>query len=279
MKLFETPAGPKTHRRACALDGHGRRTIVETLATEEPLEIRLQCGFEMRPVALTMRTPGHDFELAAGFLYGEGVIRGRDDIASIAYCTDERDAEQNYNAVTVRIAATTWPNLDRLDRHFTATSACGVCGKASAEALRLRTSPIASEVRVPFGVLATLPQSMREAQAVFEATGGLHAAALFDPDGALIAVREDIGRHNALDKLIGWALLEQRSVESAIACVSGRASYELVQKCIVSRIPVLCAVSAPSSLAASLAAEFGLTLAAFVRDGRATIYALPDRIT
>ena len=263
--------------------GDGGRIVpkFDRLATEEPLEIRLRAGGESRTIAITMRTPGNDFELAAGFLYNEGVLSGYESLLGISFCVDTAvDAEQRYNIVNVDLAALTLPAIDTLERHFLTTSACGVCGRAGIEALETRgIAPIASDVAIDPRTILALPERLREAQGVFAKTGGLHAAGLFDLDGSLIAVREDVGRHNALDKLIGWALLNKRlPLDRSVLLVSGRSSYEIVQKAIVARIPIVAAVSAPSSLARDLARAFGVTLAGFVRDERFNIYAHDDRI-
>jgi FdhD protein len=240
----------------------------------------LVAGETMKSLAITMRTPGNDFELAAGFLLSEGVIGVREDIAGLSYCVDpEIDAQQRYNIVNVALAVDALPALDRLERHFTMSSACGVCGKSNIEALQTRASRVIDDTTVSMEVIAGLPERMREAQRVFASTGGLHAAALFDRNGTLLALREDVGRHNALDKIVGWALLNARiPLLGCMLLVSGRASYELVQKSIVAGIPIVCAVSAPSSLAVQLADAFGVTLAGFVRGPRANIYTGRERI-
>jgi FdhD protein len=253
----------------------------DRLATEEPLEIRLRAGTQQRTVAITMRTPGADFELAAGFLFNEGVLASLDELRSITYCVDRDVAEeQRYNIVNVDLFSPDLPPLDALERHFTMTSACGVCGKANIDALRNRgLAPIHSALRVTPELLAALPERLRAAQRVFASTGGLHAAALFNARGELVTAREDVGRHNALDKLVGWALMNRKlPLAEYIVLVSGRASYELLQKAISAGIPVVCAVSAPSSLAVDLAREFGVTLAGFLRGQRFNVYAHPDRI-
>jgi FdhD protein len=250
-------------------------------ATEEPLEIRVRAGGASRTVAITMRTPGHDFELAAGFLYNEGVIDGVDAVRGISYCLDGSiPQDQQYNVVNVDLAAQALPALDALERHFTMTSACGVCGRAQLDALEARgLTPLGDAARVDAATLTALPARLRAAQGVFEKTGGLHAAGLFTPDGELVALREDVGRHNALDKAIGWGLLGKRlPFEDRVLLVSGRASYELVQKALVARIPIVCAVSAPSSLAVDVARRFGLTLVGFLRGDRFNIYAGEERI-
>jgi FdhD protein len=272
--------GLTTSARVLAYDGDKAREIVDDLATEEPLEIRLIGAGTTHSVAVTMRTPGNDFELAAGFLLSEGVVRTREEISQISYCIDAQiDAAQRYNIVNVQLGHGVAVPLERLERHFTMSSACGVCGKANIEALQTRAAPIDDPVCITRTFLTTLPKKMREAQRVFASTGGLHAAALFASDGTLLALREDVGRHNALDKITGWALLNNRlPLRGCVLLVSGRASYELVQKSIVAGIPILCAVSAPSSLAVELAREFRMTLAGFVRDERANVYAARERI-
>lgn len=282
MQTFgeDARAGLTASARVIAYDGDSSREIVDDLATEEPLEIRLISGSTTHSVAVTMRTPGNDFELAAGFLYSEGIVTKRNDIAGISYCIDPQiDAQQRYNIVNVQLTAASAPPLERLERHFTINSACGVCGKATIEALSTRASRLDDPVRVTPSFIAALPEKMRQAQRVFASTGGLHAAALFDERGALLVLREDVGRHNALDKIAGWALLNDRlPLRGCVLLVSGRASYELLQKSIVAGIPIVCAVSAPSSLAVDLARNFGVTLAGFVRGTRANIYAGAERI-
>ena len=271
----------KTRVRVWAVDGERTREHADHLATEEPLEIRLLAGGERATVAVTMRTPGADFALAAGFLFGEGVIARREEIRRITYCVDPGvDAEQRYNIVNVELRAETLPALATLDRHFLTTSACGVCGKASLDALRLQ-----GQTAVPPGptldaaLITSLPEQLRAAQGLFDKTGGLHAAGLFDATGNLLAAREDVGRHNALDKLVGWALMEGRlPLYEHIVLVSGRVSFELVQKCLAAGVPVACAISAPSSLAVSLAAEFDMTLIGFLRGDRFNIYTGRERI-
>jgi FdhD protein len=259
---------------------HGSRRD-DVLATEEPLEIRLKLGARTIPVAVTMRTPGADFELAVGFLYSEGVVRSRDAIHSVSYCVDrEIDVEQRYNIVNVELANGEAVDLAPLERHFSVTSACGVCGKASLDGLRRRGIPdVPPGPEVEAAVISSLPDRLRTAQAVFDTTGGLHASGLFSAEGALVAAREDVGRHNALDKVIGWALLNARlPLSQHIVLVSGRASFELVQKAASSGAAVLCSVSAPSSLAVDVAREFGVTLIGFVRGERFKVYSGFERI-
>jgi FdhD protein len=275
-------AGSKTRITVTSVQGGRRTTRTDALATEEPLEIRLQAGGVRRTVAVTMRTPGADFELAAGFLFTEGVIRGPADLHSITYCVDrDLDEEQRYNVVVARLRAETLPALATLDRHFLTSSACGVCGKASLDALHTRgCTPLdPTTATVSAEVLAGLGETLRRAQGLFQATGGLHAAGLFDVGGNLLAVREDVGRHNALDKLIGWAALQGHlPLHERIVLVSGRSSFELAQKCLAAGVPILCSVSAPSSLAVSLAEQFGLTLVGFLRGDRFNVYAGEQRL-
>ena len=274
-------AGRTTEVEVFAIDGASAKRKHDTVVTEEPLEIRLAAGGATRTLAITMRTPGNDFELAAGFVYGEGIVRARGEIAGINYCLDPAiDPEQRYNIVTVDLASGNLPDLDRLERHFTTSSACGVCGRAQLDSLRdLGIEPIDDDVRVDAATVYALPERMREAQRVFESTGGLHAAALFNEKGALKAVREDVGRHNAVDKLAGWGLLDSHLPYSrSILVASGRAGYEILQKSAVARIPIVCSVSAPSSLAVDLAREFNITLVGFLRGERANVYAGSERV-
>ncbi|MFI9589370.1 formate dehydrogenase accessory sulfurtransferase FdhD [Nonomuraea sp. NPDC052265] len=272
--------GPTTRVRVRELAGSGTRDRRDDLATEEPLEIRLTGDDGARKtVAITMRTPGHDFELAAGFLSGEGLV-GPGDIAAIAYCTDEDlPPEARYNTVTVRLHGPV-PDLPALDRHFLTSSACGVCGSAGLDALHGRCKPIPrGELALTPEVLYGLPGALREAQGVFGKTGGLHAAGLFSATGTLLASREDVGRHNAVDKLVGWAALADRlPLAGHVLMVSGRASYEIMQKALAAGIPAVCAVSAPSSLAVDLAREFGMTLVGFLRGERCNVYAGQERV-
>ena len=253
----------------------------DQLATEEPLEIRVVIAGESRTVAVTMRTPGADFELAVGFLYGEGVIDRRSQVVQVSYCIDkDLPADQLYNIVMVEIDPLSRPDLRPLERHFYTSSACGVCGKANLEAIALRgTTQLPPGPVVSTDVLTRLPDDLRAAQKVFSATGGLHAAGLFEADGSLVATKEDVGRHNALDKLVGWALLEELlPLDHHVVMVSGRSSFEIAQKCLAARVPILCSVSAPSSLAVGVANEFGMTLVGFVRNGRLNVYEGKERI-
>jgi FdhD protein len=266
---------------ALALEGERRIAKHDDVVGEEPLEIRLIAGGTTRTLAVTMRTPGNDFELAAGFLYSEAIVRERHDIAAIDYCIDPAvEPEQRYNIVNVELKRSAPPDLTPFERHFTMSSSCGVCGRAQLDSLHdLGVRTIEDDILVTPIVLYQLPQRMRESQRVFESTGGLHAAALFDGNGEPIAVREDVGRHNALDKLIGWGLLNARiPFSQTLLMVSGRASYEILQKGLMARIPIVCSVSAPSSLAVELAREFNVTLVGFLRGERANVYASPQRI-
>ncbi len=255
--------------------GRPASTRADVLAVEEPLEVRHGDGV----LTVTMRTPGDDVDLVAGWLVSEGLVRDRGDLVRASYCPGLDEAgQQTYNVVEVVLAGEV--PAARLRRAVT-TSACGVCGSASLDAVRV-TSPYdvaADAVTVDAEVLAALPARLRTAQEVFARTGGLHAAGLFTPTGDLRCVREDVGRHNAVDKVVGWALREGLlPLRGLVLQVSGRASFELVQKAAVAGVPVLSAVSAPSSLAADLAEESGLTLAGFVRDGGFNLYARPERV-
>jgi FdhD protein len=250
----------------------------DTLAAEEPLEIRV-AG---RPLTVTMRTPGNDFDLARGFLVSEGVVTAALDVAAIRYCAGATANDGNtYNVVDVRLAdGVPLPDVS-VERNFYTTSSCGLCGKASLEAVRTisRWRVARDPLRLNTETIAALPDKLRAAQRVFDRTGGLHAAALFDAAGELWCVREDVGRHNAVDKVIGWALDQGRLPLSGMTLmVSGRASFELVQKAVMAGIPALAAVSAPSSLAVDLAREMGLTLIGFLRGTSMNVYSGIERI-
>ena len=271
----------KTKTRVRVIENGKVRVRPDTLATEEPMEIRLLTGDSRQTVSVTMRTPGADFELAAGFLYGEGIVTNADDIAKISYCVDsDLDAAQQYNIVNVELRGGQEYDLRPLERHFYTSSACGVCGKASLEQLELRGCPVVGPgPEVSAETLYSLPEKLREAQGLFEATGGLHAAALFDTEGNLVALKEDVGRHNATDKLVGWALLDRKlPLSNHIVMVSGRSSFEILQKCLTAGVPFVCAISAPSSLAVDVAREFGMTLVGFLRERRFNVYAGHERI-
>jgi FdhD protein len=280
-----TPAkpAPSTRIRVVRVKDGAFSEDDDILAGEEPLEIRLlwQAGRESRArsIAVTMRTPGDDLALAAGFLYGESLLAARADVADIAYCLDE-DEEQAMNIVTVTLR----PGLEfdeaRLERNFYTTSSCGVCGKASIEAVEVQgCHSLPDGPQVSAGVLGGLPAALRAAQTVFDQTGGLHAAGLFDLEGRLLLLKEDVGRHNAVDKLIGQCFLDETlPLHARILLLSGRASFELLQKAVVARIPIVAAVGAPSSLAVDLARNFNVTLAGFVRPSSLNVYAGSDRL-
>jgi FdhD protein len=277
-----TRAGRTVEAAIVSLDGDTRTPRNDRVVGEEPLELRLVANGATQTLAVTMRTPGNDFELAAGFVYGESIVRSRDEIAELTYCLDPAvDPDQRYNIVSIELRSlASVRDLERLERHFTMSSACGVCGRAQLDSLReLGALPIDDDTRLTSQILYSLPERMREAQRVFEATGGLHAAGLFTTNGDVVVVREDVGRHNAVDKLVGWALLNARlPLRGCALMVSGRASYEILQKAVMAGAPIVASVSAPSSLAVDLAREFNVTLAGFVRDGRANLYAAPERI-
>ncbi|MGL4256180.1 MAG: formate dehydrogenase accessory sulfurtransferase FdhD [Microbacterium sp.] len=264
----------------------GSRRRGDTLVVEEPLEIRVGGA----PLAITMRTPGHDVELAAGFLVSEGVIAHGGQFRSAIHCGgpgtgavgSAGSAENTYNVLDVALAPRVAPPDPDLARRFYTTSSCGLCGKASIDAVETVSSHdvAADAAPVDAALLLSLPDRLREEQALFGKTGGLHAAALFDAaTGELLVVREDVGRHNAVDKVVGWAVLADRlPLRGTVLQVSGRASFELVQKAVMAGIPILSAVSAPSSLAVELAESSGLTLAGFVRGGSMNVYSRPDRV-
>jgi FdhD protein len=269
----------KTKSQVWVVENSKIYSRADYLATEDPLEIRL--SNIQQTIAVTMRTPGADFELAAGFLYSEGAIQKREDIEKISYCVDPNvDGEQRYNIVNITLKEGLSLNLPSLERHFFTTSACGVCGKASIESLKIRGHPVISNRQaIAPDLIYSLPDKLRSAQGIFTATGGLHAAALFNFQGQLLKLREDVGRHNALDKLIGSAFLaNELPLNESIVMVSGRSSFEILQKCVVAGVPIVCAVSAPSSLAVSLAKEFGITLIGFLRGQKFNIYSGIERV-
>jgi FdhD protein len=243
------------------------RSLQDSLAAEEPLEIRVG----KVPLTVTMRTSGHDLELAAGFLFTEGIIESADQLAALRQAPGENGARSN--VVEVELKDSTF-DAQALQRNFFAASSCGICGKASINAIRVRDlRPLERDFKIDPEVLVRLPEILSKEQAVFSRTGGLHAAALFDASGQLMAVREDIGRHNAVDKIAGWALLEGHfPLARNILLVSGRSGFEIVQKTLVAGIPILASVSAPSSLAVKLARELGLTLVGFLRGRRFVMY-------
>ena len=265
------------------IEGSKRSAKSDRLATEEPMELRVgvRAGgdWRLQSVAVTMRTPGNDFELAAGFAFTEGIIASKDDIESIAYCTDPKEP-QNYNIVNVYLSGAPKFDVEKLSRHVYTSSSCGVCGKGSIDLVR------AACPRRPIGdfalrpeVLSTLPAALSKGQALFSQTGGIHATALFSPAGELLLAREDVGRHNAMDKVVGSLLMQGKIPASdTVGFVSGRSSFELVQKASMAGIPALVSVGAPSSLAVDLATELGMTLIGFLRESRFNIYAGSQRV-
>jgi len=250
----------------------------DTLATEEPLEIRAGGpGQEAAQVAVTMRTPGGDYELAVGFLFTEGLIVPGD-VRRVAYCDDLDDESQRYNVVTVTLARAF--DTGSLTRNFYSTSSCGICGKAALDDVDVRCAPVGEGPQVRPDVLVGLPDALRAKQKVFDRTGGLHAAGLFTAQGELVALREDVGRHNAVDKVIGEQVMAGRvPLAEHVLQVSGRLSFELVQKAAMAGIPIVSAVGAPSSLAVEAGERFGMTVVGFVRDGRCNVYSGPGRVT
>jgi FdhD protein len=263
-------------RQVTRISETSRENRLDLLAVEEPLEIRV-AG---QSLAVTMRTPGNDYELAAGFLVTEGLVSGApSDIVSISYCSGAE--AQEYNVLDVALAAGVAPPGPAATRPFLTTSSCGLCGKASIDTVRTKSffSVREDPLVVPAGVLCGLPGKLREAQKVFERTGGLHAAGLFDAGGELVCLREDVGRHNAFDKVIGWAAMQGRlPLVGHMLLASGRASFELVQKAVMAGAPLLAAVSAPSSLAVELAEEAGMTLVGFLRGETMNIYTGGHRV-
>lgn len=264
------------------LEGAAASTVEDVVAVEEPLEIQVRraSGAEWVSLSVTMRTPGHDAELATGFLLGESVIRDRRDIEGVDPWGPLTGELRVRNIVRVTLAATAQFDPRQLRRNFYTTSSCGVCGKASLEAIdAMRPRALEErELHIAAQTLYKLPARLRQSQDVFGYTGGLHAAALFTSEGECLAVREDVGRHNAMDKLTGHALLNEIEVRDKAILVSGRASFELVQKALMAGVHVLAAVGAPSSLAVQMARAFGMTLAGFLRDGRCNIYSGEGRI-
>ena len=259
-----------------ALKWHGGATSErdEKLAVEEPLEIRL-AG---RRFTLTMRTPGYDEELAAGFLFAEGFINDATELGEIRRVRGRKGAPEP-NAIDVILNVPADGLRARLKRNFVMSSSCGVCGKTSIDSIRRRVAPPSDSARVAPATLLSLPEKLRAGQRVFAATGGLHGAALFSLDGTMLAIREDVGRHNAVDKVVGYALTKAMvPLANHMMMVSGRLSFEIVQKAAAAGVPILAAVSAPSSLAVELAEEIGTTLVGFLRDGSFNIYTRPDRI-
>jgi FdhD protein len=254
--------------------GEEPRRVHDALAREEPLEIRVRG----QSVAVTMRTPGHDAELAAGFLLTEGLVTRREDIIEIAHC-QQGEAAQLGNTLNVFLAPSVVVDFEQLTRHVFASSSCGLCGKATIESVHRQFPPVTSSVRLAPEVLLQLPAKLAAQQVTFDQTGGLHAAALFTATGELLALREDVGRHNAVDKVLGWAFLNGAFPPADhILLVSGRASFEILQKALAARVPVVAAVSAPSSLAVEFAQRSGQTLVGFLRGAGMNIYAGAERL-
>lgn len=258
----------------------------DLVAVEEPLEIRIGFGAttnrEQKSISVTMRTPGNDFELAIGFLFTEGIITSINQIHTVQYCTEANTLENKENIVRVELEPEVIIDLGKLQRNFYTTSSCGVCGKESIEAVKVHCQAQILDLQSPIKkeFIISLPDKLRAQQSVFEHTGGLHACALFDFDGDLIYLREDVGRHNAMDKLVGAVMGTDHTLfTKSLLLLSGRASFELLQKAAVAGIPIVCAVGAPSSLAAEIAEEFGITLIGFLRGERFNIYTNPHRIS
>ena len=276
--------GPLTSANVWKVQGgHAPRVEADSLATEEPMEIRIEHGprgqRETTSLSVTMRTPGNDFELAAGFLFTEGIVASPRDIGRIEYCIDAT-IPQEYNIVSVVLRPQIDVRVDRVSRHFYMSSSCGVCGKTALEAVRVAVRhPMPEDApAIDPSTIGDIPGRLREAQTWFGETGGLHAAGLFDAAGKPHAVREDVGRHNAVDKVVGEAFLNRRTpLHHDVLGVSGRASFEILQKAAVAGVPFVVAVGAPSSLAVAIAEEFGMTLVGFARDDRFNVYAGPRR--
>ena len=268
---------PTTVTRVQVVEGARAVERPDRLVTEEPLAIRVHGpGQEAQPLAVTMRTPGADFDLAVGFCLTEGVISSPAAVAEVAYCL-RGERTQEFNEVTVRLRERV--DLDELGRRFVANASCGICGKTALDQLEVHCAPVGPGPVVPRSVVVKLPALLRDAQSVFEVTGGLHAAGVFDTHGGSRIVREDVGRHNALDKVVGAAARDGLlPLAGDVLVVSGRMSFEIVQKAAVAGIPVLCAVSAPSSLAVEAATRFGQTVVGFLRDDRFNVYTHPERI-
>ena len=269
---------PVTRFKVEVLDGERTSRREDVVVTEEPLELRLEWpGRPPEPLVVTMRTPGSDFELAAGFCLGEGFAVRPDAIKTVAYCTDVKlTREQQFNTVTITFDGP--PDREPPQRYGVTSAACGVCGQQSLDELADRDYAPVDPVEVPLDVVLRLPDLLREAQPTFGRTGGLHAAGLFTATGDKVIVKEDVGRHNAVDKVVGWTVLNQRSRKGLVLVVSGRAGYEIIQKAAAAGLGMIVAVGAPSSLAIDLARQFDITLAGFTRGSRCVLYSAPTRI-
>jgi FdhD protein len=261
-----------------AIRGDRHVELPDRLAAEEPMEIRVGGpGEAPTAVSVTMRTPGHDFELAVGFLRSEGIVSSSSDVSSVRYCDAVPRDEQRYNIVTVQLTRPV--ALDGVQRRFSVTASCGICGTATLDQLRRRCDPLGPGPSVAVSTLLALPDALRRSQRLFDQTGGLHAAGLADPEGTMLSVREDVGRHNAVDKLVGRGLLDDAlPLHDRVLVVSGRLSFEIVQKAALAGIPILAAVSAPSSLAVTTARDLGMTVVGFIRGPRANVYCHPERV-
>lgn len=269
---------PTTDVRITTVRNGTSRARPDVIATEEPMEIRIHGPHqESEPITVTMRTPGNDFELAIGLLYNEGIVASKGEIKTICYCADVEDPEQQFNVVTVELYERY--RGTHKDRSFYSSSACGVCGTSSIQQLALRAPTVTSSLSITTSTLVSLPKAMKPYQKIFDKTGGLHGVGIFSSTGNLEIVREDIGRHNALDKAIGHYFLEEKlPLNDKVLALSGRIGFELVQKAAVAQIPIIVAVSAPSSLAVKTAQDLGITLVGFVREDSANIYTHPERI-
>ncbi|MCB0492993.1 MAG: formate dehydrogenase accessory sulfurtransferase FdhD [Cyclobacteriaceae bacterium] len=265
------------------VSAEGSKVTPDLMAVEEPLEIRIGYGAlgerQQKSLSVTMRTPGHDYELAIGFLFTEGIIDTFDQVESIKYCEDVGRQEERENVVRVELKPEVKLDLEKLQRNFYTSSSCGVCGKSSIEAVHVTCTPIQDNIKVDKEVIHGLPKTLREAQQIFEHTGGLHAVGLFDLNGKLLLTREDVGRHNAMDKIVGACLFKKEiPLSETILMVSGRASFELAQKALRAGAPIMAAVGAPSSLAVTLAKDLGMTLMGFVRGASFNVYCGSQRI-
>ena len=270
----EVPLKPSSTVKIQKWSNSVHRALSDQVATEEPLEIRVNG----KSISVTMRTPAHDKELAAGFLYTEGIVHSPKDIAEIVGCQNPK-SELDENTINVFLKSGAAFDPSKLTRHFYTSSSCGVCGKVSLEAVQHNFKPVKSKFKISEKILYTLPDKLRTAQETFEKTGGLHASALFDSKGKLVVLREDVGRHNALDKVVGWGLLNKKlPFKNLCLLVSGRVSFEIMQKALAAGIPLVAAIGAPSSLAVSMAKENGQTLVGFLRDRGMNNYTHPNRV-